>query len=237
MTRISFLCAICFGLIALGHTPAQAQYPSGLVVSDASLSPDGRLGVLIPKDWDAYEFANQNALVDRKARKVLTTIQGETGMEEMNHGGLGPRWSKDSSLLLWEVDGKWFPRALVLLQVRKKDEVRQLDLLKSAQQEILSRTRKAYPKEYETIRKRDGYGAAYPDTFTINVITKSSPVTFPFVFQVELTSDPKSMALATRETALEATLEGKVTRFWNVKYSKFEVLGPKEVLQKQREAQ
>jgi len=74
-------------------------------------------------------------------------IEAETGKAGfMNHGGIQPsRWSADGSLLLWEVAGKWSPRALVLLKIEDGKVKWQRNLLKTARQEILARTRKAAP--------------------------------------------------------------------------------------------
>jgi hypothetical protein len=96
------------------------QFPDGFGVEPSSLSPDKRYGVLVPADFDRYdETKPQNKLVEVETGRTLALIDAETGKAGfMSHGGIQPsRWSADGSFLLWEVGGKWSPRALVLLKM------------------------------------------------------------------------------------------------------------------------
>ncbi len=108
-----------------------------------------------------------------------------------------PRWSEDSSLLLWKVNGKWFPDALVLVKLQNGNEKWQLDLLKTAQQAILERTGKAAPQKYKAAKDaNDGNGAAYPDGFTVDVTTdgeNSKTVSLPLSVHVDLTANPRQI--------------------------------------------
>ncbi len=157
-----------------------------------SILSDKRYGVLAP-DLDHYDDAatDQNKLVEVKTGRVLAVIQAETGMVHMNHGGILPsRWSADGSLLLWKVDGKWCPRALVLLKIDNGEVKWQRNLLKTAQQEILARTRKASPKRYAAAKKQNaGNGSAYPDGFTVNVTDSDqgdAPLSLPLAISTAL---------------------------------------------------
>ena len=202
---VSICCSLaCLSLSSLaqeeeGELITGKQFPDGFGVERSSLSPDKRYGVLAP-DLDHYDDAatDQNKLVEVKTGRVLAVIQAETGMVHMNHGGILPsRWSTDGSLLLWKVDGKWCPRALVLLKIDNGEVKWQRNLLKTAQQEILARTRKASPKRYAAAKKQNaGNGSAYPDGFTVNVTDSDqgdAPLSLPLAISTALESDPKAI--------------------------------------------
>lgn len=164
----------------------------GLVSSAPASRPDKRYGMLVPADFDHYDETNPNELVEVETGRTLALIKANAGKAGfMNHGGIQPsRWSTDGSLLLWEVTGKWSPRALVLLKIEDGKVKWQRDLLKMAQKEILDRTRKASPTKYAAIKKRNS------DGFTVDVqITgkEGAPLTFPLNLQASLESDPKAM--------------------------------------------
>ncbi len=200
-------------ILAATINHARSELPAGFTIPKNTLSPDKRFGVLVP-DEKRYDAGEKNKLVEVSTGHVLAAIAGEPGMEQMNHGGVNPtRWSADSSLLLWRVDGKWFPRALVLIQLNGGKVQWQLDLLKTAQQEILARTRKAAPKKYAAAKKRNaGDGAAYPDGFTIDVTTDGEDTTsveLPVRVHVTLTSNPKEIEDFPKNAQLDAKLEGE----------------------------
>ena len=197
---------------AINH--ARSEPPASFTIPEMTLSPDKRFGVLVP-DEQRYDAGEKNKLVEVSTGRVLAIIIGEPGTERMNHGGVSPaRWSADSSLLLWRVDGKWSPRALVLIQLNDGKVQWQLDLLKTAQQEILARARKAAPKKYAAAKKQNaGNGSAYPDGFTVDVTTDGEDTTsvdLPLRVHVTLTSNPKAIEDFSKDAQLDATLEGDV---------------------------
>jgi hypothetical protein len=176
------------------------QFGANFIVPKSSVSPDGRYGVLAPADWDHFADNGkpQNKLVEMQSGRVLASINAETGLMHMNHGGILPaRWSANNSYLIWTVDGKWAFRALVLLKIENGEVKWQRDLLKQMQQEILTRTRKAKPRKYAAAKKENaGNGAAYPDGFTINVKVRGeegAPLTFPLLLHAQLESNPKEI--------------------------------------------
>jgi hypothetical protein len=176
------------------------QFPDGFGVERSSLSPDKRYGVLVPADFDHYDETNPNELVEVETGRTLALIKANAGKAGfMNHGEILPsRWSADGSFLLWEVTGKWSPRALVLLKIEDGKVKWQRDLLKMAQKEILGRTSKASPTKYAAIKKRNSEldQDTYLDGFTVDVqITgkEGAPLTFPLNLQASLESDPKAM--------------------------------------------
>jgi hypothetical protein len=167
-----------------------------------TFSPDHRYGVMIPVWHD--EGAQQpddrmNKVVDLRTQSVIAVIHTFPGYNyPLNfHETAPPRWSADSSILLWKVNGKWNPDALVLLKIEQNRGKWELDLLKTAQQAVLSRTRNGAPQQYEICEKANaGNGSAFPDGFTIDVITdgeNSKTVSLPLGVHADLSSNPKQI--------------------------------------------
>src|SRR6266496_6452315 len=136
---VSICCSLaCLSLSSLaqeeeGELITGKQFPDGFGVERSSLSPDKRYGVLVPADFDHYDDTKpQNELVEVNTGRTLAVIDAEPGKAGfMNHGEIRPsRWSADGSLLLWEVGGKWSPRALVLLKIEDGKVKWQRNLLK-----------------------------------------------------------------------------------------------------------
>ena len=176
------------------------KFPANFGVAKSSVSPDGAYGVLAPADFDHYDENGkpQNQLVEMKTGRILATIQAETGLIHMNHGGILPsHWSADGNYLLWSVDGKWCPRALALLKIESGQLKWQRNILTLAQKEILARTKKASPKKYAAAKKENSEnGSYYPDGFTVNVTIdgqEDEPVKFPLTIHVDLDSNPKGI--------------------------------------------
>jgi hypothetical protein len=169
------------------------------VTPSFTFSPDGRYGVMIPVWHD--EGAQQpdermNKVVDLQTNRVVTVIHADPGYNRaLNfHETASPHWSADSSVLLWKVNGKWFPDALVLLKLKDDKERWQLDLMKASQRAILARTRAASPQPYSAAKRANsGNGSAYPEGFTVNVTTDEDKLAFPHHVLVDLTANPKGI--------------------------------------------
>ena len=179
-------------------SPALAEekviLPEGFTISPASISPDRRLGVLVP-DTAQYQEKNGNRLVEVSTGRELAVILARTGMEHMNHGGISPRWSADSTGLLWLVGGKWSPRAMAYLRITGGKVEWQRDLLTLSQQEILKRTRETDPVAYAAVVKENkDHAEAYPEGFTIDVNVVGRGAELPLPFVVALTNDPKHIS-------------------------------------------
>jgi hypothetical protein len=162
------------------------QFPDGFGIERSSLSPDKRYGVLVPADFDHYDESKpQNKLVEVETGRPLALINADTGKAGfMNHGGIQPsRWSADGSFLLWEVAGKWSPRALVLLKIEDGKVKWQRNLLKMAQKEILARTRKFLPKDFAAFIAVDVAVAGKED----------APLSLPLTVHATYDSNPKAI--------------------------------------------
>jgi hypothetical protein len=202
-------------------TPSYVPIPNGYSVLQFTVSPDHRYGVLAP-DADHYiEGSFQHQIVDLTTGRIIGLIQADTGFVDskvrMNRGGINPaRWSEDNTVLLWEVEGRWSPRALVLVKIANGGVTIkwQTDLLKVVQQEILARTKKAAPSEYLTAKNANkGWGSAFPDGFVVNVranATNGVPLTFPLKVHAGLTSNPKGNKIPKGGVELNSRLDGAI---------------------------
>jgi Lysozyme inhibitor LprI len=72
----------------------------------------------------AQIHAQTQAAMNAQARAEFVKVDAELNktyealLAKLPDAGILPsRWSADSSFLLWEVTGKWSPRALVLLKI------------------------------------------------------------------------------------------------------------------------
>ena len=227
MPRPSLLLTIVVTANIAVVAPVKSGPPPGFIIPKSTLSPEKEFGILVPEQ-KSFDAGEKNKLVKTSTGDVIAVIVGEPGMENMNNGGVAPtRWSSDSSLLLWRVDGKWFPRALVLIKLNGDKVEWQLDLLKTAQQEILAQASKEAPKQYAAAKKQNaGNGSAYPDGFTIDVTMDGedeTPVTLPLLVHVTLTSNPKAIEDYPEDAQLEANLEGEVGADGKFKVLKFDL--------------
>jgi len=192
------------------------------LIPDYTHSPDGLYGVTVPifaltKD-DKAEPTNK--LVEIRTGRVLAVIHADPGYDRaLNYHEILPsRWSPDGSLLLWEIDGKWFSDALVLLRLENGKVAWQRNLLRLAQEAILVRTRKAAPKRYAAAKRANaGDGSAYPDGFSIGV-DAAAKLSLPIRVRAFLTSDPKATGQIPKlESHLNAIIDAegkfKVTDF------------------------
>lgn len=227
--KISIILAVAMVISAAGLARAQAPVPEGYQIPDSTLSPKGRYGVLVP-DTDYFigknsEPARGNQLIEVRTGRVVCDIQGETGWTRQNHGGIAPtRWSVDGTMLLWQVDGKWAPETILLIKLENGKAKWQINILETAQQAILARTRKADPQKYAAIKKaHQGWGEAYPDGFTVYVTAgdDKKPLVLPMAVQVSLTSDPKE--IDPRAKQLNSTMDGIVDVNGKFTVTKFQI--------------
>ena len=191
---------------------AEEKRPA-FTIPDSTLSSDGRYGVTVPVMGSDGTAEGENELIEVATGRIIAGIDANPVFGRTNHESLLPsRWSKDGKLLLWEVDGKWFPHALVLLKI-EDGKVTQYNLLELSQKAILTETKKAVPTKYEAAKKaNEGSGSAYPGGFSVDV-EALDPVTFPLHLRIALTSNPKGIEEHfTLESSMDAVLtaEGKL---------------------------
>jgi hypothetical protein len=185
------------GITAIVLVGAAAQnIPKGFVVPKCTLSPNGRFGVTVPVLDQHKDSENpKNSVIELKTGRIIAVIKTKwTAWNRMGHGGILPaRWSQDASLLLWEVEGKWFRDAVVLLKFKNGALEWQCDITALAYREILERTKHAAPDKYAKAKTANaGSGSAYPEGFTIEVVALN-PISLPLNVRAALTSDPKQI--------------------------------------------
>jgi hypothetical protein len=204
-----------------GNAPAQAASP-GPTIPDYTLSPNHKYGVTVPSE-DGDE--TQNRLVEVQTKKTIAVIQGDTQFSHMAwDDGTPPRWSIDSSLLLWRVEDKWNAATVTALKLDGNKVAWQIDIFRVAQQAILTRTRQAKPHEYDAIKKdHSGWGSAYPDGFAVDVYAGGigdGPISLPLTVHADLTSDTKGMNLP---RDMSSQLDGVVDKDGKFTITKFRV--------------
>lgn len=201
-------------------TSRAAPPPSADFVTPAeTLSPDGKCGVLVPiyreSDTDQPD-ARRNTVVEVATGRRIATLAGDPPAYDraLNHHGTGTiRWSADSSLLLWEVDGKWNPDALEIVKIGEGNRLAwRIDLLHTAQQAILASTREAAQKQYAAAKKENaGSGRAFPDGFTVNVTTDAGEdLSLPLKVHADLTANPKG--IEDYPANLDSWLDAEITK-------------------------
>lgn len=193
-------------------------------------SPDGRYGVSLfspPAPPLIRSDRRRNQVIDLRTKRPVLTIEASPGYDRaLNYREtLAPRWSADSSALLWTVAEKWFPAALVLVKIGPDDTSWQLDLMKAGQEAILERTRRSAPDRYATASAANaGNGSAYPYGFTVGIYCPGKQLAFPVPVRVNLTANPKQ-----REdfpVTLDAHLDAVVTADGKLVVTSFK-LGPR----------
>jgi hypothetical protein len=196
------------GGLALGQSA-----PIHSPVVAAPRSPDHRYGVTVPRIEVDPDNA-RNDLIEIRTGRVLAVLQSTTGWDRMDIGGIHPcRWSTDGSLLLWEVDGKWCPEALLLIKIEGGTVKWQNDLLGLAQGAILARTEKANPKKFRAVKKEDFNGPNWPNGFVIDVYVKGQGgerISLPLKLHADLMSNPKPLFFPHTEldSQMDAVLDG-----------------------------
>ena len=189
-------------LVSVAVSSFAAGVHSDYITPPFTFSPDQRYGVMLPIfHAEAAEGSDgrMNQVVEIPTGHVVGVIRAEPGYDRaLNFRETAPpRWSPDSSLLLWKVDGKWTPDALVLLKIEDNRIKWHMDLLRTAQEAVLERTRDAAPEQYIIAKKANaGSGLAFPDGFTIDVTTDGADtktVSLPLVVHADLTANPKEI--------------------------------------------
>ena len=190
--------------------------PAGYIIPPATLSPDHRLGVLVPlvEKMDSLPTVT-NSIVEISTGRIVAPITGEAGWSHaLNHlEAPVARWAIDGSALAWLVDDKWSPATLAIVRLARGKVLWQVDALSLGQQAILKWVRNKQPDRYAAIKKEHtGWGSAYPDGETVEVYipgAANEPLTFPVPVRVDLTSNPKGVGID-KAGRLDAQLEADV---------------------------
>jgi hypothetical protein len=189
-----------------------------------TVSPDGHYGVLVPHfGLDEPMDAVFNKVVDLGTSEVIAIIapdpsaeqdadigyQNPTGWDRsLNHHEQGEAlWSPDSSILLWSIESKWGKDGLVLMKFSDGKLAWRRDVLSLCRKAIITRMRKAAPKEFAAGTKANhGSGAWYPRGYAVQQVL-SGRLQFPVRFTVGATSNVKSIE---NFVTVEANLRAEV---------------------------
>lgn len=232
MKIFSSLLSLLAGSLLIANAFA-TSLPEGYIIPKETLSPTGSYGFMVPV-FDIHSDGMSNlhdSLVATKTGKIITEINASPGFDRcLNHIKIAtPWWSKDESLVLWKVDGKWFPWALVLIHFKNRAQLWQLNLLTAFQKEILARTKAAAPEKYETLYQSNaGNGSAYPEGFTVDVepvvesdSDKQPWLKLPLKIHVTLTSNPKQLE---NVPILNSEMDGVVKQGGIIEIKNFKLL-------------
>jgi len=219
MTRFIF-CVI----ISLATYSAIAEIPAGYKLSQATISPNGRYGLLVPND----PSAGDTELAVVKTSKILATLTvSEGGYYETESGETSSVWSRDSSLLVWSPSGKWGPVAVNVLTIHNDQKVSQNKILKILQDEITTRLKATQPTLYKKVQSAISKSHAEADGFTVDIHVMPSLDTNSVSFEEGLTSDP-NMAL-TSDLQLQANLKGDISSNARIRFGEFRAYTPNDI--------
>ena len=212
-------------LLACSNVTFGQMVPADHIVPESTESPDHRYGVTVPdnQNYGYDEIKNpRNEIIEVKTGQPVGIIQGHVAYSHINDGEIAPTyWSADDSVLFWQVDGKWGFDTEILIKLENGKIKSQIDVLKLIRQEILKRTREAVPEKYAAVKKEGGGdGTWWQDGFAIDSVldNPSSPMEFPLIFQVFLTSNPKGLE---GQTNVDARMTVDVNENGTIKVKEF----------------
>lgn len=211
-------------LVGISSVAGAAPIAEGFTVWPGSISPDGKLGVLVP-DEDHVDDAipHQNALVEIATGRVLAVIDEDTVFAHQNHATIAPRWSADGSTLVWYVDGKWGSFAFVVISVHRGAVRWQVNVRERAVAAVLAAVRAANPKAAAAAKAHgERYGSWYRDGLTIEVRPAAEhrgKPTLPLGVVIELTSDPKQLDDFPEAARLSGTMSAVLGRTGKLAFS------------------
>ena len=226
MRTIGLLLAAVIGgaaavpVVTAAPAQAQARLPEHYEVLPASTSPDGKLAVIgvdldgLPGTTDPDALPCQ--IVDVATGTLLGAIAAPPFYRHENHATAAYRWSRDGSLLLWFVQGKWGSFAVDVVTVANGAIATQVDVREQAVAHILATLQRAQPDMYAVAKHEGaGDGSWFRDGFAIDVKPSAASlndavyepwlddpvpppsraataaVSLPMTFAIDVTSNPK----------------------------------------------
>jgi len=227
--------AALVALMLLGGTAAADSVPQGFTAWPSSISPDKKLGVIVPDIDHVKDGERQNKLIELATGKVVAVIEADTVFAHQNHATIAPKWTQDGTLI-WYVDGKWGSFALVVLHLENGVVKWQTDVREAAVKQVLEAARKAKPAAYAAAKEQGKRtGSWYRDGFAIEVRPKMSLAgtdladspyvkgpkpALPLQLVIELTSDPKNLDDYPKAAKLEGTMTATLGANGKLTFSK-----------------
>jgi len=192
------------------HGPAgRPGFPNpfsiGYLLRKSTLSPDKQYGVIFPKILLESE---SDFIVNVKTSAILAAVQVNNGVtpyfEGQNRGGLTVTWSPDSTAMLVEIDERWHPGALVVIELKEGTVYRQTDLSEQVDK-LFS------PAAAKHTRSKD----AEVDTYDVTATTwKATPEGLQLQLKCEGQTNPKAFSD-------HSTWEGTFEAVWDLGQHKF----------------
>jgi hypothetical protein len=176
----------------------------GYLLFDNTVSPNKQYGVIYPKWWldESPDF-----IVDAKNSRILASLETEEPyFEHKGHGGLSVNWSPDSSAVLIENAGKWFPHNLVLVELKNGKVLRQTQLLEQLEKMFQPAIAK---HERPQARMVGGLGE-----FEFTDLEWKPGKSLQLEIKCEGQTNPKGFSE-------ESSWSGELTAVWDVKQRKF----------------
>ncbi len=135
------------------------QYAKDYLVAASTISPDKKLAVIYPTldAEDAAKGANQRGdikdqIVALHPFAVLGELQTKFPyFQNENHGGISAEWSNDSSVALVNLDGKWGPHDVFLLEFNGGKLARTTNILAKAHDLLLPDFSKSKAEPYNDV--------------------------------------------------------------------------------------
>ncbi|MFO1437305.1 MAG: SH3 domain-containing protein [Verrucomicrobiaceae bacterium] len=198
--------------------------PAGFEIPESSRSPNGKYGVLVPSELkdDKWPASDQNKLVEIATGRVLAVIRGQTGVANVGNHALVPKWSADSSLLLWEVAGDWEPVALALLKIDRGTVKWQVNIKKEAQQAAIAA---AFAADHTTAEKASEWNLShrprFPNTHGFQIWVEAGgkdaegrqkPPVLPLSVHAALETRPPRTADFPDDLSMAIEVDGQITR-------------------------
>jgi hypothetical protein len=117
-----------------GHPGYPNPFSIGYILRGNTLSPNRRYGVIFPK---ILLKGKPDFVVDLKNSAILSAVEVDKLVtpyfEHQNRGGLTVSWSSDSTAALVEIDQRWGPGALVVIEMKDGTVYQETDLSKQVE--------------------------------------------------------------------------------------------------------
>jgi hypothetical protein len=183
-------------------------YAKNYLIANSTISPDERFAVMYPT-MDAVENTDAgDCLVSLKPFRVLARLDTKyPHFQHKNHGGISAEWSKDSSVALVTLDGKWGPGDIFLFELGDGTVKRTTNLLAKIHALLLPDYRRAKAERYN-----DYFDFIFDDDGKPAICKLDG--TRQVVIDAGATTDPK----ASRTTRV---WNGHVQAIWNVAQARF----------------
>ncbi len=111
------------------------------------VSPDGQFGIIYPSPG-LIDSPPADYVVAVRESRIIGLVETDAPYFSGVNGELAAHWSPDNSVVLVEIDGKWLPRNLVVIELTNGEIVRQTQLADRLLKMFSAALAKAEPKHF-----------------------------------------------------------------------------------------